>query len=278
VSVSFVESMVEGRHGPIPIRTYTPERAPARGRTPLVWLHGGAFAFGGLDQLESHAPAMSVAAGGRTVVAVDYHLVGRWSPLRDPKESSLTGVRFPVPLEDVLDVVAAIARDRGDGRVLLGGASAGACLAAAAALDLVRHGDGSVEGLLLAYGTFHAELPPIPAELRSRIRGIHGITQFRPATVRRMNLNYAGSRSAMADPRAFPGGHDLAGLPDTILLDSDRDSLRASGSAFAEELRAAGVAVTYEVIAGSTHGFLNRPDTPAYAAGIERMLAWLAIR
>jgi xylan 1,4-beta-xylosidase len=240
-----------------------------------VWLHGGAFAYGGLDQPESHEPAMSIASTGRSVVTVDYRLVKRWNPFFDVKESSLTGVRFPIPLEDVLDVVTDVAGQAHAGRILLGGASAGACLAASAARDLAQRGATSVVGLALAYGTFHAELPPISAELGARIRGRRAFTQFRPSTVRRMNRNYAGSTAAMRDPRAFPGGHDLRGLPETLMLDADRDSLRASGEAFAAELRAAGVPLQYDVIPDATHGFLNRPNSVDFAAGVQRIAGWL---
>lgn len=44
----------------------------------------------------------------------------------------------------------------------------------------------------------------------------------------------------MADPFAFPGGHDLSGMPPTLVLDADRDSLRASGERFATELPTVG--------------------------------------
>jgi len=275
VSVFFTARTVGGRHGPIPIRTYTSDRSHDASLSPVVWLHGGAFAYGGLDQPESHEPAMSLAATGRTVVTVDYHLVARWNPFFDVTDASLTGVRFPIPLEDVLDVVTAVAEQAPGGHILLGGASAGACLAAAAARDLTQREVTAIAGLVLAYGTFHAALPSASAALRARIRGRHSFTQFRPSTVRRMNRNYAGSTAAMGDPRAFPGGHDLTGLPETLMLDADRDSLRASGAAFAGELRAAGVPLEYEVVPDTVHGFLNRPGTGGYAAGAQRMIDWL---
>ena len=129
--------------------------------------------------------------------------------------------------------------------------------------------------LLLAYGTFHAALPPVPEELRARIRGRHGLVQFRPDTVEKMNRNYAGSVEAMADPFAFPGGHDLTGMPPTLVLDADRDSLRASGEAFARELAAAGGNVSHEVVPETSHGFLDRPGSAAFADGIRRAAYWL---
>jgi acetyl esterase/lipase len=90
-----------------------------------------------------------------------------------------------------------------------------------------------------------------------------------------MNRNYVGSAEAMGDPFAFPGGHDLTGLPSTLVLDADRDSLRASGQRFAEELAGSGVPTTYRVIPESTHGFLDRPGKPSFSVGIDALVAWL---
>ncbi len=263
------DAAVAGRHGGIPIRRY---RGDAHDAT-FVWVHGGAFSHGGLDQLESHAVAVALARRGIEVTAVDYRRVPSWSWFRDAPAGHLPGIRFPVPLDDVADVFAAVA---GSGApVLLGGASAGACLSAAAALRAVREGGPAPTGLVLAYGTFHAQLPPLEPALRRRLRGRHGLVQFRSATVRRMNHNYAGSAEAMREPFAFPGGHDLAGMPRTLMLDADRDSLRASGDAFAQELAAGAVDVERHVVDGAAHGFLDRPFTPTFDAGIALTVDWV---
>lgn len=215
------------------------------------WIHGGAFSHGDLDMPESDAVARAVALTGRLVIAVDYRRVPPWSWWKGPKPGRLPGVRYPLPVDDVVDVLDQIQREHAAGDVVLGGASAGACLAAAAALRRYSEGRPTATGLMLAYGTFHAALPPIPPELRRRIRGRHSFMQFRPDTVNKMNRNYAGSVEAMRDPFAFPGGHDLHGLSPTLVIDADHDSLRASGQQFADELRAASVSVARHVVAES---------------------------
>lgn len=227
---------------------------------------------------EADAVARALAEAGHPVLAVDYRRVPPWSWWARPRPGALPGVRYPVPLDDVTDVIDhASDITVASGRALvLGGASAGACLAAAAALRLVREGRPAPNRLLLAYGTFHAQLPPLSPELRARIRGRHGLMQFRPSTVERMNRNYSGRIEAMADPFAFPGGHDLRGMPPALVLDADRDSLRASGERFAAELADGGADVTYDVVPESTHGFLNRVGTPAFDDGIRRATWWLA--
>ncbi|HWU07156.1 MAG TPA: alpha/beta hydrolase fold domain-containing protein [Streptomyces sp.] len=268
--IDHADDSVPGRHGGIPVRRYRPDGLPVG---TLVWLHGGAFSHGGLDQLESHAVGAALVRQGIEVVAVDYRRVPRWNPWRDPGPGRLPGVRFPVPLDDVVDAFGAVSRERGP--VLLGGASAGACLAAAAALRMHAEEDAPPAGLVLAYGTFHAELPPIPEEMRGRVRGRHGLVQFRPDTVRRMNHNYAGSAEAMALPFAFPGGHRLPPLPPSLMVDADRDTLRASGEAFAGELSASGTVVTHHVVREAPHGFLDRPHRPHFATGTALIGDWI---
>jgi acetyl esterase len=198
-----VQDNVEtGRHGGIPTRTYRSRTLP-ESRT-LMWLHGGALSHGGLDRLESHAVAAALAQRGITVVAVDYRRVPPWSWMRDSPPGDLPGIRFPVPVEDVMEAYAAVAARTS--RVALGGASAVACLAAGATLRMTAEDRLVPPGLVLAYGTFHAHLPPLSPHLRPRIRGRHGLAQFRPTTLRRMNHNYAGSETAMRDAPNILGG------------------------------------------------------------------------
>lgn len=264
-------AVIDGLHGPIPIRTYTPLSGEIREN--LLWLHGGGFSHGGLDQLESHAVSAAIASVGVRVRAVEYRLVPPWNPLRDVKTSPLPGVRYPIPQDDVMAAYFSFQDEHG--RSVLGGASAGACHAAAAALRMRDEGATGPTRLLLVYGTFHAALPPASEELRERIRGIRGALQFSPKTVARMNYNYAGARDALHNPHVFPGAHDLTGLPPTFAMDADRDSLRASGLAFSEELRAAGALARYSVIPETSHGFMDRPASAGFREGAGQMQAWL---
>lgn len=204
------DDSVLGRHGPIPIRRYRPSGRPG---AVVVWVHGGAFSHGGLDQSESHDVGLALADSGFEAVAVDYRLVPPWSWWRRPRPGVLGGTRYPIPLEDVIDattMVHQLARKAGL-PLVLGGASAGACLCSSAALRISAEGSPTPDRLVLAYASFHASLPPVPAHIRARIRGIHGLMQFRASTVERFHRNYAGSLEAMDDPHAFPGGDDLYG-------------------------------------------------------------------
>ena len=274
-----VDGTVHGRHGPVPVRRYSSTAATAdAGQTAglVVWVHGGAFSHGGLDQPESHAVGLELATEGFPVVTVDYRKVPAWSWWRKTRPGILDGIRYPDPLEDVIDVVLSLRAEDDTGTpLILGGASAGACLSAGAARRLLDEEKPGPDRLMLAYGTFHSSLPPASRQLRARIRGRHALAQFRAPTVDRMNRNYAGRIEAMGDKHAFPGGHDLTRMPPTLCLDADRDSLRASGELFAHELNQAGSLVRHEVVPESAHGFLNRPGTATFDDGIRRMIRWL---
>lgn len=270
------EQVIAGPHGPIPVRIYEPQHP----RAGLVWAHGGAFAFGGLDQAESDWVARGLADRGVAVVAVDYRLapIPAWfaeatgHPVRD-------GVHFPVPVDEVAmafeqapDLVQSIT----SGAWSLGGASAGAALAVGAAMSLRDRGVPTPSSLVLAYGLFHAQLPDLSPELAAAYASLPPeAAVFTPEIVALIAQNYVASQADLTNPRAFPGGHDLTGLPPAFVLNADLDSLRASGEAFAAELLAAGGEVRQQREAGTLHGYFDGAGDPAADRSIARMSTWL---
>jgi acetyl esterase/lipase len=247
-----------GPHGPVPVRVYDPGPAGvyddggAEGRPCLVWMHGGAFIAGNLDMPEADWTARELARrAGAVVVSVDYRLCN-------------DGVHYPVPHDDV---VAAARWARGSasalgidpGRVSIGGASAGANLAAGAALRL-RDADGRPPArLIFAYGVAHPVLPPVPADQAAAMREVPALLQFPPEATSFFNTNYLGGPLSTADGYAFPVLADLRGLCPVLVLNAEYDDLRPSGQAFAAALAAAGVDVRQVMVASMLHGFLNLP-------------------
>lgn len=267
---------IDGPHGPLSVRTYLPETATHG----LVWVHGGAFSFGDIDQNESDWVARQLALRGIAVVAVDYQLapVAEWASamLGVPTRA---GVHYPVASEEVTTaftwattLLPTVAAERWS----LGGASAGANLATGAALRLRDQGNQSPRSLVLAYGLFHAELPTLSDELAAKYAAQPPeLAVFTPEVVQLININYAGEDTALATPYAFPGGHDLTGLPPAFLLNADVDSLRASGDLFGSELAQAGNDILLLREPGTTHGHLDNPQLPAAARSIDRITTWL---
>ena len=248
-----------GPHGPVPVRVYEDGHGHGDGhaageRPCLVWMHGGAFIAGDLDMPEADWFSREVAQrAGAVVVSVDYRLCN-------------DGVHYPVPHDDVVAAVRWARESASElgidpGRVSVGGASAGANLAAGAALRL-RDADGQPPaGLIFVYGVAHSVVPPMSAEHAALMREVPAMLQFPPATTSAFNVNYLGGPVSEADGYAFPALADLRGLCPTLVLNAEYDDLRASGQAFAAALAAAGVDVRQVMVTSMLHGFLNLPAT-----------------
>ena len=275
--------------------------APEPNGTALVWLHGGAFMFGTLDMPEADAVGRALAAAGTSVVSVDYTLAPLalegiidddvdGMPTRDQilAEAAAAGPRAPFPVAS-LQIVAAFdwavghAAELGanPGRVSLGGASAGANLAAGAALRLRdrRRDDPSAatpKTLVLAYPVLHSELPPADESLLAALDGLPAALTFPPEHVAAINANYLAGASA-DNPYAFPAAGDPDGLPPTLLLTAERDRLRASAEAFAAALIASGVDVAFSREPSALHGYLNEPGSAGFVRSVERTARFVLV-
>ena len=269
MSYAVEDGVVRGRDGDIRIRDYRPTNVTAP--APFLWVHGGGFVLGGLDQTESDAPARFLAAAGHWVRTLDYRLAPNIGPFREPTLGPAPG-RFPAAHHDVIDVATAL-RAEGGVSVDIGGASAGANLAAGAVLAMRHGGMETPRSVVLAYGALHSAIPE-DAQVESSLRGPPARWFFNPAMTRRMNVNYVGEVAGLGQAYAFPGGSDLHGFPPTLVLDASNDRLRGSGHAFAEELRSAGSAVD-EVVVKGRHGFLGSPRRAPFATGMTAIADWL---
>ncbi|KJL47291.1 Carboxylesterase NlhH [Microbacterium hydrocarbonoxydans] len=258
----------------------------------LVWLHGGAFMFGTLEMPEADQVGRRLSADGVTVISVDYTLApldalealappsedaGFPSPeqLRAEAEAAGPRARFPVASLQIVEAfdwaVANAARfGAHPGRVALGGASAGANLSAGAAMRLRDRGTIAPALLALVYPSLHDAILPPNAELARLLEDVPPARIFTPESRDAINRNYLPDG---IDPQgyAFPGGHDVAGLPPVLMVNAELDSLRASGEAFAAELARASVDVHVVRQRGAMHGYLNEIGDPA----AERTLALL---
>lgn len=306
-AVEAADRVLDGPHGPLPVRTYraatpagpgqhgaeplsgSPEQAATSSapRPLLVWAHGGGFAYGSLDMAEGDWVARALAVRGVAVVSVDYRLAPPVEAL-DAGElrqvAAEAGVHHPVPGEE-LAFALDWSREQAPGlgadpaAVSLGGASAGGNLAAGVAVSRLGDGGTLPRHLLLAYPTLHAVQPTTPADLRALLDADPEADRFGPDSMRRVYENHLGGSVEDAPLAAVPGTatpEQLAGHPQTTIVTSEVDELRVSGEAHAETLRAAGVDVELAMEPGVRHGHLNRPDEgEAAVRTIERFAARL---
>jgi acetyl esterase len=258
----------------------------------LVWLHGGSYMFGTIDMPEADEVGRKLSDDGVTVVSVDYTLAPldglKWFPQPDPADGGPTpeeaaaylaaaGPRSPYPTA-VTQTVAAVswARDNastwsGDpAQVSIGGASAGATIAAGAAVRLRDAGHHGLASLLLVYPLLHPELPKPDAELQAFLDAAPAGSVLSAEAIRGIAECYLGGASA-DDVYAFPGGHDMRGMPRTFIVNAERDQLRLSGEAFAAELARGGVDVDLVREPGTDHGYLNVIGDPAAGRTLARM-------
>ena len=251
----------------------------------LVWLHGGAFMFGTLEMPEADQVGRRLSMNGVTVVSVDYTLAPLDaleslaapdpdadfpSPEQLRAEAAAAGPRARFPVAS-LQTVAAFdwavgnaARYGADAeRVGLGGASAGANLSAGAAMRLRDRATVSPSLLALVYPSLHDGILPPNDELTRLLADVPPSRIFTPEARDAINRNYLRDRGDDPHGYAFPGGHDLAGLPPVLMVNAELDSLRASGEAFAGELAVASVDVRVVRARGAMHGYLNEIGHPA---------------
>ena len=234
---------IEGPHGDIPARVYTP--AGGEGPRPIVvHYHGGGWVIGSVETHDPTCRDLAAAADG-IVVSVDYRLA--------PEHP------FPVPLDEAyaaLEWVAAKAADLGGdaGRLAVAGDSAGGNLAAALCLLARERGGPAISYQLLVYPvtdiTFdypsHEENGSLNYILSSR-------------ALRWFTDHYVGGVEGV-DWRAAPNqANDLSGLPPTFVVTAELDPLRDEGEAYARRLEEAGVPVTVIRGAGMIHGFYGFP-------------------
>ncbi|MGX9901453.1 alpha/beta hydrolase [Arthrobacter sp. SA17] len=244
---------------PVNVRVY--ERGASTAARPAVlWMHGGGFVAGTLDWGEAHAVAAELShLTDAVVVSVDYRWAGENS-------------RYPSQLDDVL-IAWNWMRDTFPDATgyYIGGASAGANLAAGGSVRLRDEGSPMPDGMLLAYGVFHWPIPAldlaherllteIPDGFRGNLDG--HIRAFR---------NYAGTIHHLSGPAA-PGNANLIGMPPAALLISEYDDLRNSSVLFALQLEEAGATSRTYVAPGMIHGHLNwfpGPTVPEIGASIQ---------
>lgn len=228
---------VPTRAGTIPARLLVPPRDSVAGL--IVYLHGGGWVLGEIEDYETLAGALA-AASGCAVLVPGYRLA--------PEHP------FPAGLEDAEDALIWAADD---GMALLGarvplvvgGDSAGANLATVA---LRRLGD-RVRSVLqfLIYPVCDSDMT------RPSYRNF-GTGMVLEAADMTWFLHHYAPACLHESPNIAPlRAADLSGHPPTIITLASHDVLHDEGRAYATALRAAGVPVTLRVVNGVTHGFIR---------------------
>jgi acetyl esterase len=234
--------------------------APAGDRLPvLLYLHGGGFVIGNLETHDSLCRQLALRSGS-AVVALDYRLA--------PEH------RFPVAVEDAWAAMRWLAEDCAtiglDGtRLAVGGDSAGGTLAAVCAIHARDIGLPLALQVLITPGTTaHADTESHRRFANDFLLEARGIAWF---------FDHYIDRGLREDWRFAPlHADDLDGVARAVLILAECDPLVDEGVAYADRLRAAGVAVELELYRGVTHDFIKLaralPEAHAAQAAVARAL------
>lgn len=262
------ERDIPGPNGPVRVRVFRPtaqQRDPAVG---LVWIHGGGFMYNDINVPESdHFGRHMADRTGTVVVSIDYRLCN-------------DTVHLPVPHDDCYAVYTWVrqhAREFGidPSRLAVGGGSAGGNLAASVALHAGETGQAPSQ-MLLAYPVVHPTLPEPGEGLREALAVSPTALLFTPESCVTVNEYVMGRPVAAATPYDFPAlAADYTKFPPAYIENSEFDSLRSSGEAFAADLAAAGVEVELVTARGVPHGHLNAVGSPMLEDAYRRFAARL---
>ncbi len=237
---NIVDRRVAVDGGEITVRVYTP---PGTGPFPAhLYLHGGGFWVGTLDQFDG--VCRGIAVGAECIVAsVDYRLA--------PEH------RFPTAAEDsyaallwVVEHAAELGIDVT--RVSVGGASVGGNLAAVTAL-MARDRTGPrlvFQVLEIPVTDLTMSFPSITENGTGYMLTAEGIEQY--------TGYYLGETGDPKDPYASPVlADDLSGLPPALVVTAELDPLRDEGEAYGQRLLDAGVPTTVVRMDGHIHGSMG---------------------
>ena len=225
----------------------------------LFEMHGGGYALG--HAAKNDALRERICGQGIHVVGVNYR--------KSPEHI------YPAPLDDVCDCVRWLT---GHGRelgltceqVFLCGESAGANLAQAAALRLIREGYSRLSGQILHYPCLDMVTPY--QEKRHRKYP----TDFEESTSRAFDELYCPTDyrgEAYVSPILTPKA-ELAALPPTLIITAGRDYLKFEAKKFFDRLAEAGAEAYLDEEPDAHHGYIEDWFNPAcYANTAEAVRA-----
>ena len=240
---------ISGGAGKIAARLYVPAGCtdPSPG---LIYFHGGGFVVGDIVSHDGHCRRLA-AYGALRVLAVDYRLAPE-HPFPAAHDDALAATTW------VFGHADEIGMDRT--RIVVGGCSAGANLAASVALDLKGDAERRLAFQLLLYPvTWPAVETASRRDLDGPVLTKAGLALFE---------SLLGAKQHPAAARTYLHLQDnLAGVAPALVVTAGYDPLKDEGRAYAERLASAGVAAEHLHYPELIHDFYLLGDvSPAVEA------------
>lgn len=227
--------------GGVPCHDCLPEHEAAPDGPVYLYIHGGAFVFGGGAYAKALGARNAAALGCRTL-SVDYRM-----PPDHP---------FPAAPEDCVAVYRALIETIDPARIVIGGGSAGGNLAAVATL-MIRD-----RGLPLPAGTILLTPEVDLTEGGDSFRTNEDLDVVLKRGLPECNALYAGGHD-LADPYLSPLFADFTrGFPPTLVQSGTRDLFLSNSVLIHRKLRQAGIDAELHVWEAMPHGGFGRGEAP----------------
>ncbi len=233
---------LDGPHGTIPIRVYHPSRPGIAEGSALIYMHGGGFIVGSLDQFDTAMRRFAEVSGAQ-VYAVDYKLAPEY--------------QWPVQMDEGEFVVRwlfenASKHNVDPHRIALGGDSAGGNLTCTISLKL-----RDTRGPKLALQMPLYPETEMPFFTRAGVENISG-GYVDTAGVWLFLWSLLPQGTDYTQPYITPmNATDFSGLPKALLVTCGFDMLRDVGHAYAKKLAAAGNDIIYVHYPDLPHGIIQ---------------------
>lgn len=235
---SATERRIPGPAGPITLRQFVPETV----KGVCLHIHGGGFMLGGAHHHD--VPLAALAANAEVaVLSVEYRLAPEHPYPAGPDDCEAAAAWL----------VANARREFGTDRLLIGGESAGANLAAVTLLRLRdRHQFTGFAGAMLTFGVFDMSMTPSAERWGTRNLVIN-------TPIMQWFADHYVPASQRRESDVSPLYADLAHLPPAIFTVGTLDPLLDDSLFMYARWLAAGNRAELRVFPGGIHGFIAFP-------------------
>ncbi len=237
--VTTTDATLPGPGGELSCRLYAPTAHSDKTLPGFVFFHGGGLVAGSIETHDRVAAALALSTGCR-LISVDYRLA--------PEH------KFPAAVEDAIAATEFVAKEASSlgidaAKLVVGGDSAGATLAAIVSQHAVRHAlPIAAQCLICPVLDFEEISPSREAFAEDPLIG--------RATLEADLSDYLSDGADLGDPRISPlRALSLSGLAPAIIHTAEFDPMRDEGNAYARKLAAAGVTVEHVCHDGMVHNF-----------------------
>jgi acetyl esterase len=244
--------LIDAGNASVPLRIIAPKKRSSS--SMLLYIHGGAFIAGSIDESAPAAEQLALLTGS-TVVSIGYRLAPEYP--------------FPCGVEDCTAALkwlsassATLQGDRSD--ICVVGISAGANLAVGAIL-----GAGvPIRAAAFVYGLFGTNMETVSYQRFGT--GEFGLTTAHLESAFDLYFSHGTNR---CHPQATPLNADLKGFPPTCLIAAQCDPLLDDSAQLHAKLIDADVSSCFHEFKGMAHGFINHFDVLPEADSALRCIA-----